>query len=190
MRIKLWMSLVSIAVFWLFGPVMADSDSKEIQALTKEVRALSAEVTELRKSVASLQRLRPTLTTLMPDLAERFHVMHYAGEAGDWAVAGHELLGMKGLIDVAKQVDPGKGPMLDGFMTASFNKINAAIEHGKIEPFVKALDETIKSCNACHVAVGSPFIKVTLEGRDALSLRHPHVLDRSKMAGKHMHKHE
>jgi hypothetical protein len=126
----------------------------------------------------------------MPDLAERFHVMHYAGEAGDWAVAGHELLGMKSLIDVAKQVDPEKGPMLDGFMTTSFNKISAAIEHGDVASFATALDETIKSCNACHVAVGSPFIKVTLEGRDAVSLRHAHTLGKSKMPGKHMHKHE
>ncbi|MDH3673468.1 MAG: hypothetical protein OES46_20300, partial [Gammaproteobacteria bacterium] len=75
------------------------------------------------------------------------------------------------------------------FMTTSFNKISAAIEHGDVASFATALDETIKSCNACHVAVGSPFIKVTLEGRDALSLRHPHALGRSKMSGKHMHKH-
>jgi len=189
MRTKLWMSLISIAIFGLLGPAMADTDSKELQALTKEIGALRAEVAKLRKSVVSLQAIRPTLTTLMPDLAERFHVMHYAGEAGDWAVAGHELLGMKSLIDVAKQVDPEKGPMLDGFMTTSFNKISAAIEHGDVASFATALDETIKSCNACHVAVGSPFIKVTLEGRDALSLRHPHALGRSKMSGKHMHKH-
>ncbi|MDH3669971.1 MAG: hypothetical protein OES46_02255, partial [Gammaproteobacteria bacterium] len=112
MRTKLWMSLISIAIFGLLGPAMADTDSKELQALTKEIGALRAEVAKLRKSVVSLQAIRPTLTTLMPDLAERFHVMHYAGEAGDWAVAGHELLGMKSLIDVAKQVDPEKGPML------------------------------------------------------------------------------
>jgi hypothetical protein len=188
-KTKLWMPLILIAIFGFSGPVMADTDSKELQTLTKEIRALTAEVAELQKSVASLQRLRPTLTALMPDFAERFHVMHYAGEAGDWAVAGHELLALKGLIDVGKQVDPEKGPMLDGFMTASFNKINAAIEHGDVASFVTALDEGVKSCNACHVAVGSAFIKVTLEGRDALSLRHPHALDPSKMPGKHMHKH-
>ncbi|MEE8211028.1 MAG: hypothetical protein V3T85_03790, partial [Acidiferrobacterales bacterium] len=79
--------LLALAVLLPFSPAMADSDSKEIQALTKEVRALRAEVAKLQKSVASLQVIRPTLTTLMPDYAERFHIMHYAGEAGDWAVA-------------------------------------------------------------------------------------------------------
>jgi hypothetical protein len=176
---KLWMPLIFVVVFGFSGAVIADTDSKELQVLTKEIRALKAEVAELRKSVASLQAIRPTLTTLMPDIAERFHVMHYAGEAADWAVAGHELFALKALIDVAKQVDPEKGPMLDGFMTASFNKINAAIEHGDVASFVTALGEAIKSCNACHVAVGSPFIKVTLEGRDAVSLRHAHTLGKS-----------
>ncbi len=181
--------MIFVVAIGFLPTVVADTDSKELQALTQEVRKLRAEVAALRKSVASLQAIRPTLTMLMPNLAERFHVMHYAGEAGDWAVAGHELLGMKGLIDVAKQVDPEKGPMLDGFMTAGFNKLNAAIEHGDTAAFVTALEETVTSCNACHVAVGSPFIKVTLEARDALSLRHSHDLGESKMPGKHMHKH-
>ena len=189
MKTKLWVVLLSIAAWVIFSPVIADTDSKKLQALTKEIRSLRAEVVELRKSVASLQAIRPNLTTLMPDFAERFHVMHYAGEAADWAVAGHELLAMKSLMEVAKQVDPEKGAMMEGFLDASFRKINAAIEHGELEPFVKALNDTVKNCNGCHVATGSPFIKVTLEGREALSLRHSHTLGRSKMSGKHMHKH-
>ncbi len=127
-----WTLLVSVLALGLANPVSADTDSKETRALVKEVSALRAEVAELQKSVASLQRLRPTLTTLMPDFAERFHVMHYTGEAGDWAVAGHELLELKGLIDVAKQVDPEKGAMMDGFMNVGFRRINAAIEPGDV----------------------------------------------------------
>jgi hypothetical protein len=38
------MSLISIAIFGLLGPAMADTDSKELQALTKEIGALRAEV--------------------------------------------------------------------------------------------------------------------------------------------------
>ena len=39
MKTKLWV-LLSIAILGLSGPLMAGSDSKEVQALTKEVRAL------------------------------------------------------------------------------------------------------------------------------------------------------
>ena len=37
---------------------------------------------------------------LMPNFAERLHVMHYAGEAEDWAVASHELLGLRHLVGI------------------------------------------------------------------------------------------
>ena len=181
--------LLALAVLLPFSPAMADSDSKEIQALTKEVRALRAEVAKLQKSVASLQVIRPTLTTLMPDFAERFHIMHYAGEAGDWAVATHEFLEMQRMVGVASAIDPEKGALMKGFMTGSFNKINAAIEHEDPKSFIKALTDTVKNCNACHDAVGSGFIVVTLDVNESLSMRHPHQLTRSKMMGRDMHKH-
>ncbi len=60
---------------------------QQIQALKKEISILRAEVQALRKAVGSLQALKPTLTTLMPDFAERFHVMHYAGDAGAQDIA-------------------------------------------------------------------------------------------------------
>lgn len=179
--------LLALAVLLPFSPAMADSDSKEIQALTKEVRALRAEVAKLRKSVASLQVIRPTLTTLMPDFAERFHVMHRAGEASDWAVANHELSEMKRLIGVAMVIDAEKGALLKSFMSQNFKKLNAAIEHGKLDGFKKELAATVKNCNACHAAAGSPFVQVTLDVDKSLNLRHPHAFDKTKAPKKHGH---
>ena len=150
---------------------------------------LKAEVMALRKAVEALQATQPSITSLMPEFAERFHIMHYAGDAGDWAVAEHELLEMQRLVGVIERIDPEKGPMVKGFMTQSFNKLNAAIEHGKRESFDKALAETLTNCNACHKAVGSEFIKVTLDVDESLSMRHPHQLKRSKMMGPHTHTH-
>ncbi|MFQ5755888.1 MAG: hypothetical protein ACE5H7_07295 [Acidiferrobacterales bacterium] len=181
--------LLALAVVLPFGPVMAGSDSKEIQALTKEIRALSAEVADLRKSVALLEALRPNVTVLMPDFSERFHVMHYAGEAGDWTVAAHELQEMQRMVKIITALDPEKGALMKGFMTASFNKLNAAIEHGNSKSFDKALNETVKNCNACHAAVGSEFVQVTLDAQRSLSMRHSHEFMHRKMMGQHMHKH-
>ncbi|MFQ5544547.1 MAG: hypothetical protein ACE5FE_01090 [Acidiferrobacterales bacterium] len=189
MRTKLWMPLMSIAIFGFSGPVMADTDSKEIQALTKEIGALRAEVARLRKSVALLETLKPNVTVLMPDFSERFHVMHYAGEAGDWAVAAHELQEMQRMVKIMAALDPEKGALLKAFMTDSFSKLNAAIEHGNLESFDKALSETVKNCNACHDGVGSEFVKVQLDAERSLSMRHSHEFMHRKMSGKHMHKH-
>lgn len=181
--------LFALAVLLPFGPAMADSDSKEIQALTNELRALKSQVETLQKSVTLLNAARPSVTVLMPDFAERFHVMHYAGEAGDWAVAAHELQEMQRMEKIVTAIDPEKGALMKGFMRASFNKLNAAIEHGNLKSFNKALAETIKNCNACHAAVGSEFVQVTLDAKHSLSMRHSHEFIDRKMMGQRMHKH-
>lgn len=173
-------------------PMMKKDEHQGASAATRELNTLEdlkAEVMALRKAVEALQATQPSITSLMPEFAERFHIMHYAGDAGDWAVAEHELLEMQRLVGVIERIDPEKGPMVKGFMTQSFNKLNAAIEHGKRESFDKALGETLTNCNACHKAVGSEYIKVTLEVDESLSMRHPHQLTRRKMMGPHTHKH-
>lgn len=170
------------------GPMMGAGGSQQIQVLKKEISLLKTEVEALRKAVASLQALTPTLTTLMPDFAERFHVMHRAGDAGDWAVAAHEVLEMQRLVDVAQQIDAKKGALMEGFMSGNLRGLSEAIEHGSPESFYKAMNDTVKNCNACHVAVGSPFIKVTLDVDEGLSMRHPHALGKSKAPAKHAHR--
>jgi tetrahydromethanopterin S-methyltransferase subunit B len=179
------------AALSLFPPAaaVADEDSARLDRLTLEVETLTEEVANLRARVELLDAIRPTTTMLMPSVAERFHVMHYAGDAGDWALASHELLGIRHLMDVITRVDPEKGSVAKGFLAASLERIDAAIEHGDGEAFAAAIKQTVDSCNACHVAVGSPSMVVTLDVADALSLRHSHRLALSEKPGEHTHKH-
>jgi hypothetical protein len=179
--------LLLLATSYYSGIAMPNEDSKQIEELANQVATLKDEVAELSKVVASLKAIQPTITMLMPDFAERFHVMHYAGEAEDWAVAAHELQGLRHLVEVMQQVDPEKGAMVNGFLDANFNQLDAAIEHDNAESFTKAMDETLGSCNSCHVAAGSPSMKITLDASNSLSMRHSHDLGKSKMPGEHMH---
>ncbi len=168
---------------------MAGADSKDFQALARQVEVLKNEVIRLKHAVESLRAIQPTITSLMPEFSERFHVMHYAGEAGDWAVASHELLGLKRLIGIMQQVVPEKGTMVNRFLLGNFDRIDAAIEHKNLKSFQKSLKQTVKNCNSCHVAVGSPSMKVVLDARDALSMRHSHDLGKSDKPGNHTHMH-
>lgn len=188
MKVNLRAMLISVLV--LQSPVLvANSDTSEIKALSGQVATLQQEVTELRKSVELLMKLRPTVTTMMPDISERFHVMHYAGHAQDWALASHELQVLKSIVNKIQLVDAEKGAMAKGFLLGSFNQLEAAIEHESKESFDKALDATVANCNSCHVAVGSPSMKVVLDVTDSLSLRHSHALEKSKKPGNHTHAH-
>ena len=179
--------LLLLATSYYSGVAMPNEGSKQIRELTSQVVALESEMAEMRKAIEALKATQPTITMLMPTFSERFHVMHYAGEAEDWAVAAHELQGLRHLVEVMQQVDPEKGSMVNGFLDANFNQLDAAIEHDNVESFTKAMDETLGSCNSCHVAAGSPSMKITLDARNSLSMRHSHDLGKSKMPGMHMH---
>ena len=153
------------------------------------IEDLRAEVRELREAVRALQASQPTITSLMPDFAERFHVMHYAGDAGDWAVATHEMLEMQRMMGVMAQLNPEYGSLMQGFMGQSFKQLNAAMEHDDRDAFAGALAQAVENCNACHAAAGSDFIDITLDVEQSLSMRHPHRLQASEKPGEHTHTH-
>ena len=122
----------------------------------------------------------------MPDFAERFHVMHRAVESDDWAVAGHELEEMKGMIESSTTIDTDKGNLLKAMMGPVIEEMESAIAHSKKEKMTSLLAKTVQTCNSCHVATGSPFINVTLDATGTLSMRHPHEF-REREMGKHGH---
>lgn len=172
--------VVALAGALLAGQAaMAAKD--DVQSLRERIAALEARINALEAA--------RSFTAFMPDFAERFHVMHQAGDAGDWAVAKHELLTMEGIAKRSTDIDPDKGKMLQQMLDPAFEQLEAAIEHGNEKKFQAALETTISSCNACHAATGSSFIQVTLDPPSSLSMRHPHKLMKSDAPGGHTHKH-
>lgn len=147
---------------------------------------LNAEIGRLRERVAVLEALKPTMTSMMPDFAERFHVMHRASDAADWAVAAHELDEMTRSVEIAPRIDAKSGPLMQAFMAGHLRTLRETIEHGNKRGFDKAMGEAIASCNGCHAATGSK-ITVTLDVDEDLSLRHPHALKKSKVPKDHSH---
>lgn len=141
--------------------------------------AVSSEVLKrldaLEQRLSALEAAR-SFAGFMPDLAERFHVMHRAGEAGDWAVAAHELAEMQRLSRLSASIDAQQGTLMQSMLGPSFEDLESAIEHGNLKKFSKALESTISACNSCHVATEANFVQVTLDAPDGLSMRHPHRL--------------
>jgi hypothetical protein len=179
MKSFLFASFLS-AILLATAPLMAQTDSSEIMPMKRQLQSLEERVTRL-------EALQPTFTSFMPDFAERFHVMHLAGDVGDWAVATHELNELRRMTAFSKYIDSQKGNLMKSMLEPNFSALEGAIGHGNHDKFAKALAETLATCNSCHVATGSAFIKVTLGVDDALSLRHPHAL--AEQAAPHGHKH-
>ncbi len=160
-------------------PVLASGDEAKFEALEHQIAALQARI-------AALEAFQ-TFTSFMPNFSERFHVMHRAGEAGDWAVAAHEFQEMKRLTRLSTTIDNEKGQLMQAMLAPSFEALESAIEHNDHEKFEKALTQTIDTCNACHTATGSDFVQVTFDAREALSIRHPHKFMEREVPGGHTH---
>ncbi|MCZ6626791.1 MAG: hypothetical protein O7E56_01050, partial [SAR324 cluster bacterium] len=179
--------LILLAFLTLLMSNLAGGQAAGGAAPAKVVEALRAEVANLKARLDVLEAIKPTFTSFMPNFSERFHVMHRAGDAGDWATAQHELAELKRLVGVAKAIDAQKGQLMEGFLAGSFKGLGAAIEHTNRKKFRAALEQTVASCNKCHQAAGSPFIRVSLDVPPNMTMRHPHVLRKTKGITGHMH---
>lgn len=149
---------------------------------------LAQEIRALRQRVATLEALKPTFTNVMPNFSERLHVAHRAGDAGDWAVAAHEVDEMQRLTRISPDVDPKLGALMQGFMDENLRNMREAVEHGNAKSFQAALKDTVASCNGCHVAAGSAIV-VSLNVDESLSMRHPHAFRKSTVPKEHTHPH-
>ena len=160
-------------------PLLADSDGPKLEELEAQIKALQARIAALEA--------RNTFASFMPDFAERFHVMHHAGDSGDWAVASHELEEMKRLTGLSISIDAEKGKLMQEIMEPNFEALEHSIEHGNGKKFQRALTQTTEACNACHTATGSGFIQVMLDVNESPSLRHPHKFQKQGAPSGHTH---
>ncbi len=154
-----------------FGFLTSSAFAHQDAASSEILKRLDA----LEQRLSALESAR-SFAGFMPDLAERFHVMHRAGEAGDWAVAAHELAEMQRLSRLSVSINAQQGALMQSMLGPSFENLESAIEHGNLKKFSAALESTISACNSCHVATGANFVQVTLDAPDGLSMRHPHRL--------------
>ncbi len=177
-KIKILAASTTLLVF-LSPAALAGSDSTNTAALVEKIE-------RLEQRIATLESAR-TFTQFMPGFSERFHVLHRAGEAGDWAVAAHELTELKRLMSLAPAIDAEKGQLMIAMLGPSMDELKEIIEKGDKQAFNKTLVGTVNTCNACHVATNSPFIEVKLDARDSLGMRHPHKLTAREAPAGHGH---
>jgi hypothetical protein len=168
------------------GGMMGEQAAAAKEPKLKTQDDLAKEIKALRERLAALEALKPTFTNFMPDFAERFHVMHRAGDAGDWAVAAHEAEEMERLTRASRYIDPKLGAVMQGFMDGNLRNLSAAIKMANAGSFQAALKDTVASCNGCHQASGST-IAVSLNVDESLSMRHPHVLSKTTVPKNQMH---
>ena len=102
----------------------------------------------------------PKFAIPMREVGQRFENMYYAAKGGNWGLAAYMSSYMNKALAPAKLTKPDEYPMWTAFYANSFADANKAIAAQDFKAFDRAWNAARESCDACHVALGYPFIKV------------------------------
>lgn len=107
----------------------------------------------------------PAVADIMAQTQFRHMKLGYAGEVGNWPLAGYEAEQMKGSFNDAAGLGTSVGsvPLSQLIQEKSLpplQDLEKAIAAKSEKEFLKAYKELTEACNACHVAANVGFIKI------------------------------
>lgn len=93
--------------------------------------------------------------------------LHFAGQAGNWALADfylHEIDEVTEAIIKAKVVDEGVnvGELMKAMLPASIASVREAIQSRDRAQFATRYEGMLSSCNACHASSRHAFVKIVV----------------------------
>jgi hypothetical protein len=93
--------------------------------------------------------------------------LHFAGQAGNWALADfylHEIDEMAETIIEARVVDEGVkvGELMKAMLPPSIASVQEAIQSRDPAQFASRYEGLLSSCNACHTSTRHAFVKIVV----------------------------
>jgi hypothetical protein len=122
--------------------------------------ALFAAEDVLQKQIDEIKGALPKFAIPMREVGDRFQNMYFAAQNGNWGLAFYMSKYMNGAMNPAKVTKSKEYEDWKSFYENTFEPVNKAIMAQNLKAFTKEYDAVIKSCNACHEAMGYEFIKV------------------------------
>ena len=110
--------------------------------------------------IDAIKAVLPKFAIPMREVGDRFQNMYFAAQGGNWGLAAYMSKYMNNSMNPASLTKPKEYPVWKNFYESSFAPVNAAIQAQDFKAFSTVYDNSIKSCNACHVAMGYGFIAV------------------------------
>lgn len=143
--------------------------------MIERLRGLDKKNAELEKK---LELHKPAMAELMTHLQEHHSRLWFAGQAGNWKLASHQVQGLKAELEKAARIHdkwedvPKPLTMLIPLITsAEIQKLGEAIKAGDKQQFTTSFEKLTKDCNTCHQATDRGFIVIqtpTAPGRTNL----------------------
>lgn len=134
---------------------------------------LNSNSSPVRAQEVKGQRYLLHLSDLMNDAMQIHHIkLWFSGHANNWALAAYEVRKIKETIEEVKEsiVDiqasspqwrnVSIGEMLQS-LNSDLNSLDQAIKAKDADRFDTTYRKLTATCNACHISVGQPQIKIT-----------------------------
>lgn len=102
--------------------------------------------------------VEPDLAALMAKQQERHIKLWFAGQAGNWPLAGYEIGELEdGFDDVGKMLG---GDLVDNVVGAALKGLDKVIADKNRSGFPAAFDALSAGCNNCHHMLDHAFISI------------------------------
>ncbi len=127
-----------------------------------------AAIIELQARVNQLEGLAPNQAIVMTHVAYHFTNLWFAARQHNWPLADFYLGEVRDNLKWAVRVHPVReGPagevnvagIAEAVDNTEFSKLAQAIHEKRGDAFVRAYDETLTACAACHQAIGKPYLR-------------------------------
>ncbi|MBI3962108.1 MAG: hypothetical protein HY335_05105 [Deinococcus sp.] len=117
-----------------------------------------------------LAGIQPGLGRLMVEVGERYWILYYAAQGGNWELAAHQLHQIQSLFKAGAITRPKMAKYLEAYDQGYLAAMAAAIEARDLMAFEKAYRRGIDGANALHQATGHGEIQWQLPPTPPLHL--------------------
>jgi hypothetical protein len=99
-----------------------------------------------------LAELQPGLGTLMRDISDRYWILYYAAQGGNWDLAAYQLRGLRSLYKKGATTRPKYAAMLEKYAKLIFDPLQQHIEAKDFVAFETTYRKGIDLANDMHRA--------------------------------------
>jgi hypothetical protein len=160
-------SLFVVAGFATIGFGMLTRRAEAVQRKPPAEDA-AATIAQLEARLKQLEGLVPNQPTVMTHVAYHFTNLWFAAERQNWPLAEYYLGEVRSNLKWAVRVRPVRpGPsgevnvagIAEAVDNTELTELQKAIHGKQPKAFVRAYDETLMACAACHQAIGKPYLR-------------------------------
>jgi len=125
-------------------------------------------ILELEARMNEVEGRVPNQAIVMTHVAYHFTNLWFAAKQRNWPLADFYLGEVRDNLKWAVRVHPVReGPagevnvagIAEAVDNTEFSKLAQAIHEKRSDAFVRAYDETLTACAACHQAIGKPYLR-------------------------------